>query len=124
MVALFWITLASTAAAHEVFPTIGDMEVEGDRLTFSLEGNFEALVAGIDLEGVEDTEAAPEAEVYDRLRALEPDAFATEFEAFWPAMAEQITVLVDGTPVAVELDSFTASEVGDVELARGGTESL
>jgi len=118
MVGLLWITMASAVAAHEVLPTIGDMEVVGDQVTFTLEGNFESLVAGIDLDGLEDTEAAPEADVYDRLRALEPDAFVEAFNAYWPQMADSIEVLVDGQPVALTLNSVVVPAVGDVEVVR------
>ncbi len=118
MVALIWITLASSVAAHEVLPTIGDMEIVDGRITFSLEGNFESIVAGIDLEGLEDTEAAPEAEVYDGLRALPPEEFASRVEGDWPNMAEAIVVLVNGDPVALELDGVDVPPVGDVEVVR------
>jgi len=121
MVTLFWITLASTVAAHEVLPTIGDMELQGDTLTFSLQGNFESLVAGINLAGLEDTELAPEAERYDELRAMDSSTFGNEFNAFWPAMADQMTVLVDGEPVALELVAFGVPEVGNVEVVRQST---
>ena len=121
MVALVWITLASAATAHEVLPTIGDMEAVDGRITFCLEGNFESLVAGIDLDGLEDTEAAPEADVYDTLRALEPDAFMAAFDEYWPQMASSIAVIVDGTPVALELDSVEVPAVGDVEVVRQST---
>ena len=121
MVALVWITLASAAHAHEVLPTIGDMELIDGQLTFSLEGNFESIVAGIDLDGLEDTEAAPEAEIYDGLRALEPEAFIAEFDAQWPQMADSIQVLIDGSPVALELTSIAVPEVGDVEVVRQST---
>ncbi|WP_281982052.1 HupE/UreJ family protein [Thalassorhabdomicrobium marinisediminis] len=121
MITVLAITGASAATAHEVLPTIGDMEVQGDVLSFTLEGNFESLVAGIDLEGLEDTEAAPEADTYDRLRALDPAAFEAEVEAYWPQMAEAITVLVDGTDVPVELVGVQVPQAGDVDLVRAST---
>ncbi len=121
MAALVWITLASFATAHEVFPTIGDMEVVDDQITFRLEGNFESIVAGIDLDGLEDTEAAPEADIYDNLRALESDAFAAQMQDYWPTMADEITVLSGGEPVALSLTSFDVPEVGNVEVVRQST---
>ncbi len=121
MAALIWITLASFASAHEVLPTIGDMEVVGDQITFSLEGNFESIVAGIDLDGLEDTEAAPEADVYDDLRALEPDAFGAQMEAYWSTMAQEITVLSGGEQVALSLTSFDVPAVGDIDVVRQST---
>ncbi len=118
MVALIWITALSSAQAHEVLPTIGDMELKDGQLTFSLEGNFESLVAGIDLDGLEDTEAAPEAEQYDALRAMPADALRAEFEAFWPQMADGIEVVIDGVPIDLRLEGFDVPEVGNVELVR------
>lgn len=121
MAALISLAFVSTATAHEVLPTIGDMEVVDGELTFSLDGNFESLVAGIDLEGLEDTEAAPESEIYDTLRALEPSAFAQQLEAHWPNMAESIVVLVDGTPVSLDFVNADVPAVGDVDLVRQST---
>lgn len=123
MAAVLWITLVSAVAAHEVLPTIGDMEVVDGRLTFSLEGNFESLVAGVDLDGLQDTGAAPEAEAaaYDRLRAMEPEAFEAAFAAFWPNMAQNVEVLVDGAPVALAFDALEVPQVGDVEVVRNST---
>lgn len=116
--ALIWITLASLAAAHEVLPTIGDMEVVDGRITFSLEGNFESIVAGIDLAGLEDTEAAPEAEIYDTLRAMEPDLFDARVRDYWPTMADAIEVIVDAERVALEFDGIRVPEIGDVDVVR------
>lgn len=121
MAAMAWITLASMAAAHEVLPTIGDMEVVDGQITFSLTGNFESLVAGIDLDGLDDTEAAPEADVYDELRALEADAFAQKFTDDWEQISAEINVLVDGELVALTLNSVDVPPVGDVEVVRQST---
>ncbi|MDC0116061.1 HupE/UreJ family protein [Octadecabacter sp.] len=118
MVALIWITLASSLAAHEVFPTIGDMEVVDGQITFRLEGNFESIVAGINLDGLEDTEAAPEADVYDALRALPPEPFTAEIERDWPGMAQAIQVIVDGTPVDLTLTNVDVPPVGNTDIVR------
>jgi hypothetical protein len=118
MAALVWITCASLAAAHEVLPTIGDMELVDGQITFSLEGNFESIVAGIDLDGLEDTEAAPEAEIYDALRAMDPDAFTARVDGYWPDMARAIDVIVDGERVALEFTGIDVPQVGDVDVVR------
>ncbi|WP_245540840.1 HupE/UreJ family protein [Octadecabacter antarcticus] len=121
MAALVWITCASLAAAHEVLPTIGDMEIVDGQITFSLEGNFESIVAGIDLDGLNDTEAAPEAEVYDMLRAMEPAAFGAQVAGYWPTMASTIDVIVDGERVALEFSGIEVPQVGDVDVVRQST---
>lgn len=121
MVAVVLITLASTAAAHEVLPTIGDMEARDGQLVFSLNGNFESIVAGIDLEGLDDTGAAPQAATYDALRMMEPAAMAAEFNAYWPTMAEAIGVLLDGAKAPLTLTGIEVPPVGDIEVVRQST---
>jgi hypothetical protein len=63
-----------SASAHEIRPTIADVEVGRDQVTMSLRIALEPLIAGIDLSAVDDTNDAPEAAIYDQLRALGPEA--------------------------------------------------
>lgn len=106
------------ARAHEVLPAIADMERQGDRLTFAVEAPLEGYVAGIDLGAVTDTNAAPEAETYDTLRAIDAEAMEARFRAFWPEMASRIEILVDGAAVTPELDGVEIPEPGDLSLPR------
>ncbi|SEW09821.1 HupE / UreJ protein [Cognatiyoonia koreensis] len=117
-VLLVWITLVSTAAAHETLPAIADMTKEGDQLVFDIRLNVESLLSGIDLTSFTDTNDAPQAAVYDDLRAQDPAALEAAFTDFWPTMAENIDVLVDGTPVPLTLASVSVPEVGDVDNIR------
>ncbi len=116
-----WVLIAGAAAAHEVLPAVADMERQDGRLVFTVTANLESFVAGIDLEGLNDTDAAPEAERYDALRALPPGELAAEVAAFWPALAEKITVQADGSRLPLSFDSVTVPEVGNVELLRSST---
>lgn len=112
------LSIAPTAQAHEVLPTIGDVEVVGDALTFRLEGNFESIVAGIDLEGLDNTEAAPEAVIYDSLRALGPEAFGQRLLQHWPEISQKIEVVIDGTLSPLTLTGIDVPPAGNVEIAR------
>lgn len=109
------------ARAHEVLPAIADMEQVGDELKFDIRLNIESFIAGIDLTAVADTNEAPEADVYDALRALEPAALEARFAAFWPTMQERVLVLVDGTAVTITDPVIVAGPVGDVETVRETT---
>ncbi len=115
---LVWITLASSAQAHEVLPTIADMRKEGDSLVFDMRLSMESFIAGIDQDSVLDTDATPQAADYDRLRALEPAALEAAFAAFWPQMAARISVTADDVPLDLTLVEALAGDVGDVDLAR------
>ena len=71
---LFWLGLvaATTAAAHEVSPAIADLTVTDGSAEFELAFSAEAVIAGVDLEGVQDTNATDQAAEVDSLRALPP----------------------------------------------------
>ncbi len=120
-VVLFWLTMTSIAAAHEVLPSIADMRQVDDRIVFEVEANLESFVAGINLTETADTNESDEAASYDELRSLEPDVMESRFRAFWPNMAERITLSADGQELAPVLDSVTVGAVGDVEVVRGST---
>ena len=85
---------------------------------FDMRLNIESFIAGINQTEVEDTNAAPEAATYDELRALTPDALSARFDAFWPEMADKITILADGVAVTPQNPMISIDSVGDVETVR------
>ncbi|MDX8353645.1 HupE/UreJ family protein [Cognatiyoonia sp. IB215182] len=115
---VLWFTTLSVAQAHEVLPSIADMRVVGDRVVFEVRANIESFVAGVNLTETSNTNEAAEAAVYDALRALEPADLQAQFEAFWPQMAERITLSADGITLTPTLDRVIADPVGNVELVR------
>lgn len=118
---LIWLTTLSSAMAHEVLPSIADMTRTDDRLSFEVRLNLESFVAGIDQSAFADTNAAPEAADYDSLRALDPAALEEQFRAFWPQMAQGITLTADHAALSPELQSVIVGAVGDVEQTRSST---
>lgn len=115
---LVWITTLSTAQAHEVIPAIADMRVTDGEVTFEIRANLESFIAGINLSETADTNESAQAETYDVLRTLAPDALAARFEAFWPQMAEGIDLTADGTPLTPVLTGVAVDPIGDVEVVR------
>lgn len=106
------------AAAHEIRPTIADIEVGETEISMSLRATLEALIAGIDLSTVGDTDDAPEAVIYDRLRAMEPAALEAELRAAWDRIALGFIIEVDGVRLDPEIISVQIPPVGDIELPR------
>ena len=92
-------------------------EVDG-RIVFEIRANLESVVAGIDLTETSDTNMAPEADTYDALRLLEPAALEDRFRAFWPEMAQRITLTADGAALTPELESVVVGPVDDPEIVR------
>ena len=95
---LFDPLLVRPAVAHEIRPMIATLSIRPKtslRIILSL--NLEAAIAGIgaDHENTSDSPAAP---LYDRLRALPPDALLREFEEFAPMLLERIAVSSERQP--------------------------
>ncbi|GAA6207448.1 hypothetical protein NBRC116601_07410 [Cognatishimia sp. WU-CL00825] len=58
------------ALAHELDPTIADIEVKSDQLHITIRLNAEAFLAELDLDAVTDTDASNKSQRYDQLQAL------------------------------------------------------
>lgn len=109
------------AWGHEIRPTIADIEVGETEMTMSLRATLEALIAGIDLSAVGDTDDAPEAVEYDRLRALSPAELEAAFRAAWPEIRSGFIIESGGERLTPEIIAVEIAEVGDIELPREAT---
>ncbi|WP_227258305.1 HupE/UreJ family protein [Kangsaoukella pontilimi] len=94
------------------------LDISADSITVQLDWTLEAGVAGLNLEGVQDTNDAENADAYDAARALEPDALAEEFRKDWPEIRERMTFRSGGEDIALDIQSMDVPEVGNVEDAR------
>ncbi|MEL6126708.1 MAG: hypothetical protein AAFR57_10025, partial [Pseudomonadota bacterium] len=56
-----WAMVASPAAAHEIQPSVADLTAEEGQVTLDVRMTLEAAVAGVDLQGLEDTDASDRA---------------------------------------------------------------
>ncbi len=105
------------ATAHEVTPTIGDVSVEGSLLTLDLRLNAEALLAGIDLDGLDDTDDSEQGVTYDDLRALAPEDLAARFMPFADRWIVGLGLDVGG-PVQLDVAEFRPGAEDDLRIAR------
>ncbi len=110
--------LAAPLHAHEIRPAISDVLVEADRVQMSIVVVLEPLIAGIDLEGLDDTDNAPEAERYDALRLLPPDELEAAFRAAWPDIQPGFLFQAGETPLTLEILQVEIPDTGDVTLPR------
>lgn len=119
----FWVMLstlwlvASVASAHEVTPTIGDLSVEAGQLRLELRLNIEAFVAGIDLDGMSDTNTSDLSDRYDELRAMDTVSLERLVRDFVPDWASNIRVDA-GAPVSWSYEGIRIPVVGNSELPR------
>ena len=114
--ALFAVTQSSSA--HEVQPAVADLAISEDQIEIILDWNIEAPVAGLDLEGLADTNLSERAEVYDALRALPPEEMAEAFREAWPGIVGNLTLKAGDADIAPELQGVRVDEIGNIELAR------
>lgn len=111
-------SIASVTQAHEIRPTIADVEVGAETVTITLRITLETLLAGIDLASVQDTNDAPEAAIYDNLRAMSADQLEAMLRADWPRIARGFLIAVEGAALTPEIASVTIPAPGDLELPR------
>lgn len=113
------LTAVSQGAAHEVIPSVADLRMETGRVEVDIRLNAEALVLGLDLDGVEDTNEIEGSDDYDRLRTLPPEDLAQMLRDDWPRIREGMVVRrEDGTAIPLEIGEVSVSEIGDIELPR------
>jgi hypothetical protein len=107
-----------SAAAHEVTPTIADILVENGMVVLDLRLNVEAFVAGIDLDGMTDTNASDRSDRYDQLRALAPADLEPQVRTFAEAWIDQLRIDADGTPIRLGVQGIAIPDTGDIALPR------
>ena len=113
------------SSAHEIRPAVADVRIEGDQLTMEVTLALESLVAGLDLQGLEDTNDSPQAEDYDRLRAEAPAALEAELRRLWDDQISPGFIFQPGDArVLSQIETVTIPEVGNVELPRDSVLTL
>lgn len=121
---LLMLAALGPAAAHEVRPAVGDVTVSGDTVRLDLRLTLEALVSGIDLNGLDDTNNSPLSGYYDQLRARSPEALEEAFRAAWPRIRAGIRIEVAGQGATPEIGGLRIPEVGDTDLPRDSVLTL
>jgi hydrogenase/urease accessory protein HupE len=114
---LIFLLLALPARAHELRPAIADMKLETEKVSVSIALNLEAVIAGIGAEH-DDTDDAPEAALYEELRANDPEALREAFDAEAQDFLSNVTMQTGDTALSPTISDLTIPAVGDVDLSR------
>jgi hypothetical protein len=112
---LGFLSSAGLARAHELRPAVAEVSVHEDRIEISLRLAVETLLAGIDQSQISDTDDAPEAEIYDRLRGLSDRALAQMVKTQFADISGGISVEGAGP---LSLMSVEVLAEMDLELPR------
>lgn len=113
---LLAVTIASSLA-HEQQPAIADLSFVDGKAQLNIALNAEAILAGIGPEH-DNTDDAPEAERYNQLRALEPEALEERFRAESQAFIDNMRALSGETSISLSIESLTVPPIGNEELIR------
>lgn len=106
------------AAAHEVQPAVGDVTLDADSLRLEVRLTAEAMLAGVDLNGLEDTNESPLSGFYDQLRQQTPEMLEGAFRKAWPRLGQGFIIEVEGARVPAEIAELRVPPVGNTEFAR------
>ncbi len=118
---LTYVVLPMGVAAHEVRPVVVTADLSrADQVALTLSANLEAVMAGIGPQH-KDTDDAPEAAAYNRLRDLPAAELKARFATFAPKFLQTVTMLADGQPVALRVIGVDVPDVKDPKLARIST---
>ena len=112
------VLLTGIAGAHEVRPAIGDLTTAQGDVLLTLTLNGEALVAGVDLDGVQDTNDTDKSDAVDRLRALEPAALEAQLQARMDAFARRLDMTAGGQGIDLSVTGIEVDPVGNTDLPR------
>ena len=113
--------LAAPVAAHEVQPSVLNLTLQETSAQVVVEATLEPMIAGIDLDGLSDTDDSERSDETDRLRNLPPEELAAAFRDDWSEMQERLQLRVDGEAVPLELQDVSVPPVGNPALPRVST---
>jgi len=106
------------ANAHEIRPAIADVAISAEQVDIEIRLTLETMVAGLDLSELEDTNASPLADQYDRLRALPPGELEAEFQEIWPQVSAGFFLTAGDVDLVPQITAISAGPLGDIELSR------
>lgn len=115
---------ALPVSAHEIRPAVVDVHLQTDgNYIVALQVNMEAVLAGVSPKH-SDTNESPNAESYNRLRALPARKLEERIRAFWPQYRDGLRLDFDVVRSVPDLAALDIPEPGDLARARLSTVRL
>jgi hydrogenase/urease accessory protein HupE len=110
-----------SAHGHEMRPAIADIKLSPTDVSITIRFNAELFLADIDASQIEDSDDAPTAATYDRMRQLPPAELRDRFTQRWHAFADRLNGQAGGDRLQFELVDFISEEDVDFSLPRIST---
>ena len=118
------LTIAQPTKAHELRPSVADIEVTTDTVTLTLFLSLEPIISGIDLTDLADTNDSPLSGEHDALRALDSTGLETALRDYWPQFSQLIFLKAGDTSLAPKIVDVEIPEAGNIELPRDSVLTL
>lgn len=116
--ALLMTLVAPSAHSHELQPAIANLTVSNEMVVGDIDLSLEPIIIGMDLEALENTDDAPEAQQYNVLRDMSPTVLRIKFDQAWPDLKTKLRLLAGTTVLDIKIDALIIPPAGNVELTR------
>ena len=90
LIKILFLSLATTVHSHEVTPAIADIFQKQDGIQLEIRLNLEALLSGIDLSDISNTDEATQSAEYDFYRGMSAVDLKSNFSELWPNFKNEI----------------------------------
>ena len=104
--------------SHEVTPAIGDIFQKQDGIQLEIRLNLEALLSGIDLSDISNTDEATQSAEYDFYRGLSAVDLKSNFSKLWPNFKNEIQIKQDTELVDLKLQNILVEDQKNFEYPR------
>ena len=84
--------LSSTTNSHEIKPAIVDLIIADGQASIDFKINAEQILSGVDASQYQDTNDAPQAELYDQYREKNEEKLKQDIQQNWNLFQDQITI--------------------------------
>ena len=121
LIKILFVSLASNAQSHEVNPAIADILQKNDGVQLEIRLNIEALLSGIDLSNVSNTDEAKQSAKYDFYRGRSEIDLKSDFSKIWPSLKTGIKIKQDNELVALKLKNIIVEGQQNFDYPRFST---
>ena len=121
LIKILFISLASNAQSHEINPAIADILQKKDGVQLEIRLNIEALLSGIDLSNVSNTDEAKQSAKYDFYRGRSDIDLKSDFSEIWPSLETEIKIKQDNELVALRLKNIIVEGQENFDYPRFST---
>ena len=83
---------SSTVNSHEIKPAIVDLIIADGQASIDFKINAEQILSGVDASQYQDTNDAPQAELYDQFREKNEEELKQDIQQNWNLFQDQITI--------------------------------